>query len=173
MMRLSTIPTFSRVEDLSLKTVCFKEDVITPFLYNHSNTLQSLSLMHVLIGHGGQWSNILTNMKDQFPHLQHLQLHFLNQDVDDGITKIGDDTRIVFSKMTDYPAVPGSENKSNDRLHYDSHRIESVQEPVQLRYKHWRRRKNVVGIEYHGQQINGVLSALADTVELFTESRTE
>ncbi|KAL8697537.1 MAG: hypothetical protein Q9201_007077 [Fulgogasparrea decipioides] len=158
MERLSILQQLNMLEELSLRSASMTEDVMTTLLLKNRDTLHTLSLGHTTIGHGGQWSKVLAKLKDRLPHLQHLLLLWLKQDANDA------SSRVSFSKMTRFPAVTKSEEYGpNDRLKSDSHRIESVQKPIKLRY--WGGGNNIVGVEYHGLQIDPVLSAFADAVE--------
>ena len=94
-------------------------------------------------------------MKGQFPQLQNFELFLLKEGANYD--------RLVFSALLKYPVIPGSEVRGpTGRLEYASRRIESMADPVRLRY--WVTRQ-LAGIEYHGKEIDRVLSALVDTVE--------
>ncbi len=102
-------------------------------------------------------------MKNQFPRLDNLLVFCLRQGTND--------VRTIFSKLMKYPVVPGSRvPAANRRLKYGSRRIESVKEPIRLRY--WGAKVEVVGAEYHGKGMDQVLSALADTVETEITTRS-
>ena len=156
MQRLSSLHELNRLEELRLGSARVTVDAITPLLLKNHDTLHSLSLQYTALDDEGKWSTVLENMKSQFPHLQNLVLFWLKQGTNN--------SRIIFSKLLKYPVLPGSEVQGpNDRLKYDSRRIESMGDPIRLRY--WGIGQMVVGVEYHGRETDQVLSALVDTVE--------
>ena len=156
MQRLSSLHELNRLEELRLGSARVTVDAITSLLLQNRDTLHSLSLQHTVLDDEGMWATVLENMKSQFPRLQNLVLFWLKQGTNHG--------RVIFSKLLKYPVVPGSEVRGpNDRLKYDSRRIEWMEDPIRLRY--WGIRQMVVGVEYHGKGTDHVLSALADTVE--------
>nr|AUW30731.1 hypothetical protein [Cladonia uncialis subsp. uncialis] len=156
MQRLSSLHELNRLEELGLGSARVTVDAITPLLLKNRDTLHSLSLQYTALDDEGKWSTVLENMKGQFPQLQNLVLFWLKQGTNN--------SRIIFSKLLKYPALPGSEVRGpNDRLKYDSRRIESMGDPIRLRY--WGIGQMVVGVEYHGKETDQVLSALVDTVE--------
>ena len=153
---LGSLHKLNRLEELSLRSANVTVENISTLLLNNCETLRSLTLRHVIMENDGTWATVLENMKSQLPHLQNLLLFWLKQGTNN--------RHVIFSKMTRYPVVPGSEYPGpNRRLKYDRRRIESVSELIRLRYSGGGRR--VVGVEYHGMGIDHVLSALADTVE--------
>ena len=157
MGRLSSSHSLNRLEDLSLRSARMTVENISTLLFHNRETLHSLSFRRITIKYGGKWATVLENMKGQLPCLKNLLLFWLKEQTAD--------QRVIFSKMTRHPVVPGSEDRrpGDDRLRYDSHLLESVEEPIRLRY--WGGGRRVVGIEYRGTGIGNVLTALADTVE--------
>ena len=156
MQRLSSLNELNRLKELSLGSARLTVDAITSLLLKNRDTLHSLSLQYTALDDEGKWSTVFENMKSQFPQLQNLVLFWLKQGTNN--------SRVIFSKLLKYPVIPGSEVRgANDRLKYDSRRIESMQDPIRLRY--WGIGKMVVGVEYHGRETDQVLSALVDTVE--------
>jgi hypothetical protein len=156
MQRLSSLHELNRLEELSLGSAMVTVDAITSLLLKNRDTLHSLSLHYTALDVEGKWSTVLEDMKSQFPQLQNLVLFWLKQRTNNG--------RVIFSKLSKYPVIPGSEVRGpNDRLKYDSRRIESMEDPIRLRY--WGIKQMVVGVEYHGKEIDQVLSTLVDTVE--------
>ncbi len=156
MQRLSSLHKLNRLEELRLGSARVTVDAITSLLLKSRDTLHLLSLQCTALDDEGKWSTVLENMKSQFPQLQNLVLFWLKQRTNNG--------RIIFSKLLKYPVIPGSEVRGpNDRLKYDSRRIESMEDPIRLRY--WGIDQMVVGVEYHGKETDQVLSALVDTVE--------
>ena len=156
MQRLSSLHELNRLEELRLGSASVTVDAITSLLLKNRDTLHSLSLQYIALDDEGKWSTVLENMKSQFPQLQNLVLFWLRQGTNNG--------RIIFSKLLKYPVIPGSEVRRPDRLKYDSRRIESMEDPIRLRY--WGTRQMVVGVEYRGKETDQVLSALVDTVEM-------
>lgn len=155
--RLSFLPDLHRLEELRLRSALVTVEALTSLLVRNRDTLNSLSLRFTTLDDGGEWSTVFARLKFQFAQLQNLELYFLRQG------NIHD--RIVFPKLSKYPVIPGSELYRNDRRQYDSRRIESVEDPIGLRY--YGTNKRIVGVEYHGKEIDPVLSALADSVELW------
>ena len=156
MQRLSSLQELNVLEELSLGSARVTVDSITSLLLKNRDTLHSLSLQYTALDDEGKWSTVLENMRSQFPQLQNLLLFWLKQGPNNG--------RTIFSKLLKYPVILGSEVWGpKNRPKYDSRRIESMEDPIRLRY--WGIRQMVVGIEYHGKEIDQVLSALADTVE--------
>ncbi|KAL8894758.1 MAG: hypothetical protein Q9207_008421 [Kuettlingeria erythrocarpa] len=153
---LASLHALNRLEELSLGSANVTVENFSTFLLNNCQTLRSLTLRHVSLANGGTWATVLENMKGQIPHLQYLLLFHLKQETDN--------RRVIFSKMTRYPVVPEPEDPGPDkRLRFDRRRIESVSEPITLRY--WGGGRRVAGVMYHGMGIDHVLRALADTVE--------
>ena len=155
MQQLSSLHELNKLEELSLRPASATEDAITSLLLKNRDTLHSLSLQYTTLNDEGTWSTIFENMKGQFPQLQNFELFLLKEGANYD--------RVVFSALLKYPVIPGSEVRGpTGRLEYDSRRIESMADPVRLRY--WVTRQ-LAGIEYHGKEIDRVLSALVDTVE--------
>ncbi len=157
MKRLSSSHSLNRLKDLSLRSAHMTVENISTLLFNNRETIHSLSFRHATIEDGGKWATVLENMKGQLPRLENLLLFWLKEQTAN--------RRVIFSKMTRHPVVPGSEDcrPGDDRLRYDSHLLESVEEPIRLRY--WGGGRRVVGVEYRGTGIDHILSALADTAE--------
>ena len=157
LQRLSVLHGLNKLEKLQLKYATTTLNDITSILLRNCDSLHSLSLQYVNLDGEGQWSTVFKNMENQFPHLQNLVLFWLKQGNDHG--------RVIFSQFLQYPVVPGLEVRGpQNRLKDDSRWIESMEDVVTLRY--WGTTgKMVVGVEYHGKEIDHVLSALANTVE--------
>ena len=156
LQRLSSLSELNKLEEFKLGSARVTVDAITSILLKNHDTLHSLSLQYTALDDEGEWSTVFRNMRSQFPQLQNLMLFWLKQGNNYG--------RIIFSKLLKYPVIPGSEVRGpNDRLKYDSRRIEPMEDPIRLRY--WGTGRMLVGIEYHGKGTDHVLSALADTVE--------
>ena len=156
MQWLSSLHELNRLEELRLRSAMVTVDAVTSLLLKNRDTLHSLSLHYTVLDDEGKWSTVLEDMKSQFPQLQNLVLFWLKQRTNSG--------RVIFSKLSKYPVIPGSEVRGpSDRLKYDSRRIESMEDPVRLRY--WGIEQMVVGVEYHGKEIDQILSALVDTVK--------
>ena len=156
MQRLSSLHELNRLEELRLGSARVTVDAITSLLLKNCDTLHSLYLQYTALDDEGKWSTVLENMKGQFPQLQNIVLFWLKQGTNNG--------RTIFSKLLKYPVIPRSEVRGpNDRLKYDSRRIESMKDPIRLRY--WGIGQMVVGVEYHGKETDQALSALVDTVE--------
>lgn len=157
MKPLSSSHSLNRLKDLSLRSAHMTVENISTLLFNNRETIHSLSLRHATIEDGGKWATVLENMKGQLPRLENLLLFWLKEQTANH--------RVIFSKMTRHPVVPGSEVRrpSSNRLIYDSHLLEPVEEPIRLTY--WGGRRRVVGVEYRGTGIDHILSALADTAE--------
>lgn len=160
--RLSSLYELNRLEELSLRLARVTVDAITSLLLKNRDTLHSLSLQYTSLDNEGNWSTVFENMKGQLPQLQNLVLFWLDQGTSNG--------RHVFSELLRYPVIPGSEVRGpTGRLKYESRRIESIADPVRLRY--WGTRQLAAGVEYHGKEIDQVLSTLIDTVEFPTQPR--
>ena len=156
MQRLSSLYEPNRLEELSLRLASVTVDAITSLLLRNRDTLHSLSVQYTTLDGEGTWSKVFENMRSQFPQLQNIVLFWLKEGTNND--------RRFFSELLRYPVISGSEVRGpTGRLKYDSHRIESMADPVRLRY--WGTRSLVAGIEYHGKEIDQVLSALVDTVE--------
>jgi len=157
MKRLSSSHSLNRLKDLSLRSAHMTVENISTLLFNNRETIHSLSFRHATIEDGGKWATVLENMKGQLPRLENLSLFRLWEQTANRC--------VIFSKMTRHPVVPGSEVRrpSSNRLIYDSHLLEPVEEPIRLTY--WGGRRRVVGVEYRGTGIDHILSALADTAE--------
>ena len=156
MQRLSSLHDLNRLEELRLGSARTTGDAIRSVLLQNRDTLHSLSLQHTTLDDEGKWSMMFKNMESQFPQLQNLVLFWLREGTNH--------SRVIFSKLLRYPVISGSEVRSpQNRLKCDSRRIELMEDPIRLKY--WGIGKMVVGIEYHGKEIDIVLSAIADTVE--------
>ena len=156
MQQLSSLHDLNRLKELSLRPASATVDAITSLLLKNRDTLHSLSLEHTALDDEGTWSTVFEHMKGQFPQLQKFVLFLLKQGANN-------DHR-MFSELLKYPVIPGSEVRGlTGRLKYDSRRIESMADPVKLRY--WGTTQLVVGVEYHGKEIDQLLNALVATVE--------
>lgn len=153
--RLSSLHQLNRLEELRLGSGSVNVDAFTALLLRNRDTLHSLSVQFTTLDNGGEWHILFGRLNSQFARLQHLELFWLRQETNHN--------RVIFSKLSRYPVIPGSEVWKNTHLKYDSRRIRSTQDPIRLRY--WGNKNSVVGIEYHGQGVDQVLSALADTAE--------
>ena len=149
--RLSSLNELNRLEELSLGSARVTVDAITSLLLKNRDTLHSLSLQYTTLDGEGTWSTVFENMRSQFPQLQNIILFWLKEGTNND--------RRFFFELFKYPVIPGSEVRGpSGRMKYDSRRIESMADPVRLRY--WGTRQSVAGIEYHGKEIDQVLSAL-------------
>jgi len=156
MERLSSLHSLNKLEDLSLKTAHLTVKDISTLLLHNRETLHSLTFRHCTIENGGKWATVLKNMEGQFPRLENLLLFFLKEEAADRC--------VIFTGLTRHPVVPGSEDRGpGGRTRQDSHQLESVENPIRLRY--WGGVRNVVGVEYRGTGIDHVLSALVDTAD--------
>ena len=155
MQRLSSLHELNRLEELSVGEVRVTVDAITSLLLQNRDTLHSLSLDETSLQGEGRWSTVLQNMKSQFPQLQNLLLFKLRQGYDND--------RIIFSKLSKYSVIPGSEVQGPiNCLKYDSRRIESMADPVRIRYQS--RRRLATGFDYHGKEIDQVFSVLIEVI---------
>ncbi|MDI1485608.1 MAG: hypothetical protein OHK93_000746 [Ramalina farinacea] len=156
MQLLSAFHTLYKLEELRLKSARVTVNALSSLLLRNSATLHSLSLQHIALGdYEGRWSTVFQNMKGHFPCLQNLVLFWLKQGTyTDGL--------FIFSMLLKYPVSPGSEVRGpNDCLKYESPQIDSMEDPIRLRY--WPIGQSVLGIEYHGKEIDQVLGALVIT----------
>ena len=157
MHQLSSLNELNRLEELSLRPARVTVDAIRSLLLKNRNTLHSLYLYDTALDGEGTWSTVFESMKSQFPQLQNLVLFLLKQGTNNG--------RLFFRELLKYPVIPGSEVRGPiGSLRYDSRQIESMANPVRLRYMG--PGQDVAGVEYHGREIDQVLSALVDTVEV-------
>lgn len=153
--RLSAFHQLNKLEELRLGCAIVTEETLTSLLIQNRDTLHSLSIQFTTLDDEAEWHTVFGKLKSQFAQLQNLELFWLRQSINHA--------RVVFSRLSKHPVIPGSEVWGNDRLKHDSRRIESVEDPIRLRY--WGTKNMVMGVEYHGKGIDHVLSALADTVE--------
>lgn len=157
MHQLSSLHELNRLEELSLRPARVTLDAITSLLHKNRDTLHSLSLQDTALDGEGTWTMVFENMKGQFPRLQNLVLFLLKEGTNS--------SRRIFPELFKYPVIPGSELRGpTGRLKYDSRRIEAMADPVRLRY--WGTMQEPAGVEYHGKEIEQVLSALVATVEV-------
>ena len=125
MQQLSSLHELNKLEELSLSPYSATEEAITSLLLKNRDTLHSLSLEYIILEH--EWSTIFENMKGQFPQLQNFELFCLKE--------TANFDRLVCSALLKYPVIPGSEVRGpKGDLEYDSRRIESMADPVRLRY---------------------------------------
>ena len=158
MQRLSSLHEPNRLEELSLGSARVTVDAITSLLMRNCDTLHSLSLQYTALDGEGTWSTVFENMRSQLPHLQNIVLFWLKEGTNN--------YHRFFSELLKYPVTPGSEVRGpTGRLKYDSRQIELMADPVRLRY--WGTRQSAAGIEYHGKEVDQVLSALVATVVPF------
>ena len=154
--RLSSIHELNMLEDLTLGSAKVTVDTMTSLLLRNRLTLHSLSLQLTSLDDRGEWTEIFEKMRGQFPRLQHLVLFWLKQETGDG--------RFKFSQFLKHPVVPGSE-EPDSRRRFDTRRLDgTVQDTVRMRY--WGKGPRAVGIEYHGERIDRVLSILTETVDV-------
>ena len=155
---LVKIPQLNVLEKFSLRIACVDEYALSTILLNNCSTLRSLSLANIILEKQCNWSSLFTKMRGRLPQLHNLSIHRLNQDT---TTRV---KNVKFDRLKEYPVIPGSEERgAQGRLKYDTHWIVDVEEPLRLRY--WGKKEFVVGIEYHGKDIDPLFGALADTTE--------
>ena len=157
MESLSLSHSLDRLEDLSLSSTRMTVESISRLLLRNRETLHSLSFQRARIDGGGKWATVLENMKGQLPRLESLLLFWLMEQIATHC--------VIFFNLTGYPSIPGARESGpgGGRLSDDSYLLDSVEEPVRLRYGGGGRM--VVGVEYHGNEIDNVLSILADAAE--------
>ena len=157
MERLGSLPSLNRLEALTIRAAHTTVGSISMLLLQNRKTLRSLSFRRTSVEDGGKWAAVLETIKDQMPKLENLSFFWLKERPSN--------RRVSFSAMTRYPVVPGSEERrpGDGRLRFDSHKLDSVEEPIRFRY--WGARQSVAGVEYHGCGIEHVLSALAEAAE--------
>lgn len=155
--RLSSGKDLNRLEELSLGSVTLTVEGILSLLSKNRDTLRSLSIQQTTLVENDKWPTIFENMKGQFRNLQNLILFWFQP--------MSGKAHVIFSKLLKYPMIPGSEGFGpNGRLKHDSRRIESTEDTVKVSY--WGLKRVAVGMEYHGQGVDHVLGALADTEEV-------
>ena len=157
MEQLGSLHSLNQLEALSIRAAHMTVGSISTLLLQNRETLRSLSFQHTSIEDGGKWAVVLDIIKGQMPELKSLSFFWLKQQPSN--------RRVNFSTMTRYPVIPGSEDRrpGDNRLRFDSHKLDAVEEPIRFRY--WGARQSVVGVEYHGGKIEHVLSALAEAAE--------
>ena len=159
--RLNSAHHFRWLQAFSLESAVVTAETIVEFLLQSHNTLRALFLRCVAIKGGGTWATVLKLMKGNLPCLASLLVFALQEHQADGWS------RVVFSKLAEYPALPGSEERrpGDGRLRSDSRRVNSLERPVQLTYQWLYGKRRVVSADYQGPGMDNFLDVLRESAE--------
>lgn len=160
MERLASAHLLNQLEDLSLVSAHMTVETISKLLLQHRDTLRAISFKFVTIRDGGSWATIFGLVRGEFPSLQNVSVFWLKEH-----KSPGEWSRVTFTKLARYPAVPGPERRrlGDGRLKSNSRFLKPPKHPSSLIY--WGRVESAVGVSYQGPAVDQFLNALAETVE--------
>ena len=161
MERLTFVPVSPGLQDFSLESADVTVEIIRKFLLQNRDTLRALSFRHVTVEDGGKWATVLESMKGNLPRLESLSLFWLKEH------RSEEWPLVVFSKLAENPAVPGSEERrpSDSRLKSDRRLVKSLERPIKLTYRWVCGERRVLSASYLGPGMDNFLNVLAKTAE--------
>ncbi len=161
MERLTSAHSFLGLQDFSLESANVTVEIILKFLLQNRDTLRAISFRHVTIEVGGTWAIVLESMKGNFPRLESLSVFWLKEH------RSEEWPCVIFSKLAENPAVPGSEGRrsSDSRLESDSHLVKSLERPIKLTYRWLYGKGRVLSASYLGPGMDNFLNVLSETAE--------
>jgi len=139
--RLASLNFLPPIQDLTLSSAHAALEVTIQFLLRLRSSLRRLKFRSFWIRRGGTWVSLLSLLKRDFPLLESIHLEFIK----DG--SIGTQTYVVFPTLEENPKVPGT---NGERI-------------INVRHKHWKGEKRVMGVSYEGPKIDVALDMIIES----------
>ena len=155
--RLTSRYELPRLQYLSLSFAYVTVESILRLLVNSHDSLRELSFRHVAMKSGSTWERFFRESRAEFSALESISVLRPSENVPEH------NTHVRFPKLLDNPVVPGSETTSLPRS--DCRLLKSSGLPIRLTYKKMYGKVKVIGVSYHGSEMNSILEILAESAE--------
>ena len=149
--RLSFTERLPGLRELRLSCANLTVEMISRFLLRFRDSLRALTFRHVYIDSGGTWVSILHALRSDLPLLESICVDWVRElNPRESEVNPGGYASVIFPKLSGNPVVPGSPGQR-----------------FELREKKWRGEKRIIGVRYHGPEMNvalGILKSSAETI---------